>query len=133
MAPKKGKSRAQPRHSRSSLECPSPAPSSADRPVVVRCQSIVFPLRPAFVRRPPPSPTLRCGAAATGGMLCPRHRPFLTPVGPDTLFIEGDLLGQHLVDGSAELGGQHAQRLGFAAFLLLLLHPLLGPFAAAQK
>jgi len=29
---------------------------------------------------------------------------------PETLFVEGDLLGQHVVDGPAELGGQDASR-----------------------
>src|SRR5262245_7587754 len=52
---------------------------------------------------------------------------------PETLLVESDLLGQHVVDGPTELGGQDAQGLGLAELLLLLLHPLLGPVAAAQK
>src|SRR5262249_18718799 len=115
------------------LGCPSSAVSSPVRAGVVRRQSIVFPLRPAFFRRPTPSHRLRCGAAKKCGTFGP-HRPTIyASVGPEALFVESDLLGQHVIDRPAELGGQHPQGLGLAALLLLPLHPLLGSLAAAEK
>src|SRR5262249_4458382 len=52
---------------------------------------------------------------------------------PEACLVEGDLLVQHVIDGPAELGGEDAQRLAFAAFLLLTLEPLLGTLALAEK
>src|SRR5690348_15006592 len=52
---------------------------------------------------------------------------------PEAAFVEGDALGEHVVDGPSQLGGQDAQRLGRPAFLLLLLLPAPGSFALPQK
>ena len=51
------------------LHGPSSATGSPNRAGVVRGQSIVSLLRPAFFRRPTPSPRLRCWAAEKGGTL----------------------------------------------------------------
>src|SRR5260370_31873729 len=52
---------------------------------------------------------------------------------PEAALVEGDALGQYVVDGPRQLGGEDAQRLGRPALLLLLLLPAPGPFALPQK
>src|ERR1700694_2335542 len=52
---------------------------------------------------------------------------------PEALLVKGDLLVQHVIGVPAQLGGEDAQRLALAAFLLLALQPFLGGFALAEK
>ncbi len=46
---------------------------------------------------------------------------------------QGDFLVEQVIDGPTQLGGEDAERLALAAFLLLALEPLLGPLALAEK
>src|SRR3954452_19700969 len=58
-----------------------------------------------------------------------KQRPAL----PETLFIEGLTLAEHVVDGAAQLRRQDGQSLALPALRRLLLLPALGPFAGPQK
>src|SRR5260370_21499726 len=52
---------------------------------------------------------------------------------PEAALVEGDLLIEQVIDGPAQLGGEDAERLGFAAFLLLALQLFFCDVALTQK
>src|SRR5438552_9231352 len=52
---------------------------------------------------------------------------------PEACLVEGDLLVEQVIHGPAQFGGEDAERLALAAFLLLALEPFFGGFALPEK
>ena len=85
--------------------------------------------RQSIAARPPAINNVK-HSPPSRGMLPPRTVRLAVP---EALFVESDLLGEHVINGPRQLGGEDAHGLGRSALLLLLFLPATSPLIALSR